>query len=146
MSSSHVSPQAQQFSASQSALINDAYHTLRDPYRRAAYLLKSLGIDLESEEANAYANNDPTLLLRVMDMRERIEDAQRISELTTIVQATQDEMRAILPQLAGAFKRSDLPRAAQLAVSLKYLTKIKEEADARIDRLHETARLSSSPS
>lgn len=130
--------QAQAFSASQSALINDAYHTLRDPYRRAAYLLKSLGIDLESEAANEYANSNPTLLLRVMDMREQIEEAQHVDTLNAIVQATQDEIRALLPQLADAFTQRQLDRAAHLAVSLKYLSKIKEEANARIELLHET--------
>ncbi len=50
--------------------LNDAVRTLKDPERRANYLLSLRGFDLESE--NAALKLDPMFLMEVMELREAI--------------------------------------------------------------------------
>lgn len=56
-----------------SSTINDAYRTLRNPIDRAAYLLKTLGIDADAPEHTSFA---PEFLMQQMEWRETLMDAQ----------------------------------------------------------------------
>jgi molecular chaperone HscB len=129
------SSEAQAFSASQSALINDAYHTLKDPYRRAAYLLRTHGVDLDSEDGARYAQDDPQLLLEIMDIRETIEESQSLDELQSLLVSTQQRSQSLVTLLSTAFSKNDIGEATRLAIALKYYSKIKEEAMNRMESL-----------
>ena len=56
-----------------SSTINDAYRTLKNPIDRAAYLLKTLGIDADAPEHTSFA---PEFLMQQMEWRETLMDAQ----------------------------------------------------------------------
>ena len=74
---------AREHSADQASLVNRAYATLRDPLRRAKYMLRAAGAGVAEEsgmgdEQAAPAGDtllDPTLLMDVMETREAIERA-----------------------------------------------------------------------
>jgi molecular chaperone HscB len=51
---------------------NEAYQTLRDPLKRATYLLSLRGIDVGAENNTAM---EPAFLMQQMEWRESIEDA-----------------------------------------------------------------------
>lgn len=123
-----------QFSASQSAHVNDAYHTLKSPYLRAVYLLKSMGVDLESEDQSRNRHSDPQLLLEVMEIREEIETSDIVA-LRRILSATNRRMEGDIGGLTVAFAHGNVEQAIRLAVALKYHSKIREEAQNRMERL-----------
>jgi molecular chaperone HscB len=54
------------------AALNEAYVTLRDPFRRAEYLMKLLGGPTAQQEKNL----DQAFLMEMMELRERIEEAK----------------------------------------------------------------------
>ena len=69
----HGSTLAEQHASLQSSAgLNEAYLTLKDPYRRAEYLLQLLG----GPSARAEKNLDQGFLMEMMDLREQIEEAQ----------------------------------------------------------------------
>ncbi len=67
------SPQEQQAALDATARLNDAYRTLRDPCRRAEYLLKEFGVP-------ARANLDPEFLEDIFELNERVEEGDSAAE------------------------------------------------------------------
>ena len=64
-----------------SSTINDAYRTLKNPIDRAAYLLKTSGIDADAPEHTAFA---PEFLMQQMEWRETLMEARAESDLKTL--------------------------------------------------------------
>ena|SRR5579883_383050 len=75
------------------AALNEAYVTLRDPFRRAEYLLSLLGGPTAREEKNL----DQVFLMEMMDLRERIEEAKGSGQGLA---AIEDDLSARLAGLA----------------------------------------------
>jgi molecular chaperone HscB len=61
----------QQFALDFTALLNDAYRVLRDPVRRAEYLLKQEGFDIGEQRSS---NVPPELLEEVFELNEKLEE------------------------------------------------------------------------
>jgi molecular chaperone HscB len=76
------------------AALNEAYVTLRDPFRRADYLLKLLGGPTAQEEKNL----DQAFLMEMMDLRERIEGAKAARQGLDAIEA---DLLARLDATAG---------------------------------------------
>ena len=102
----HDSSTAQQRASLElTAALNEAYLTLKDPLRRAEYLLKLLGGPSAREEKNL----DQEFLMAMMDVRERIEEARRsdptaLSEIDAELHETQT---ARLRRVESHFDRMD---------------------------------------
>jgi molecular chaperone HscB len=69
-------------SLEQSTALNEAYKTLKDPSRRAFYLLKLHGVDLDREDAGAQRDMPVEFLEEVMELREELEGAIHAKDLT----------------------------------------------------------------
>jgi molecular chaperone HscB len=65
------SAQERQFSLDSTAILNDAYRTLRDPVSRAEYLLKENGFDIGEQKS---ANVPPELLEEVFELNMALEE------------------------------------------------------------------------
>ncbi|MGL6072710.1 MAG: Fe-S protein assembly co-chaperone HscB [Fimbriiglobus sp.] len=76
-----------------SALVNEAYTTLKDSFRRAEYLLKLQG----GADGNQDKTLPPAFLMEAMEWREKIEEAQA-SNSTTALEAIDAELVSILAQ------------------------------------------------
>src|SRR5215469_18924257 len=68
---------------------NEAYRTLRDPLKRAIYLLSLRGIDVGAENNTAM---EPAFLMQQMEWRENIEDAAAAKNVGAL-EALLDELR-----------------------------------------------------
>lgn len=75
----HASTQSvRQNSLDQSATLNDAYATLREPFRRAEYLLHLLG----GPSASEHKTMSPVFLEEMLDLRMQIEEARAAGPTT----------------------------------------------------------------
>ncbi|KAK9685412.1 molecular chaperone [Basidiobolus ranarum] len=106
----------------QSAWLNKAYHTLRDPLHRAQYLLELRGIQVDESESL----DDPELLMEVLEVREELEDAQTDAEVEDIKLANDVKLKESIQELSLAFKRNDMERAKLLSIQLQYWVNIKK--------------------
>lgn len=121
------SDKEQQIGAQQSALINRAYETLLNPLPRAHYLLERYNAPEVSESDSL---EDPELLMEVMELRERLEEAESEEEAAEVRADNKKLLDSTVETLAQAFGQTppDLETARQAAVQLRYWTNIEKAA------------------
>lgn len=110
-----------------SAMVNQAYQTLSKPEKRAGYLLKLSGKDLDSVVL------DSDFLGRMMELNEEVasieeqHDRKSAAERLSVVQG---EAELVTKELKIAFEKDSLDQASVELAKLKYLrnveTKLKE--------------------
>ncbi|KAJ2452751.1 molecular chaperone [Coemansia sp. RSA 2336] len=101
----------------QSAWINHAYATLKDPLQRAHYLLELSGRAVREEDQAT----DPELLMEVMETREQIEAATSSEQIASLQRHNEAEIAAEIRELSQAFAVGDLDSAQRGANRLQYL-------------------------
>ena len=124
-----ASPKEKALSQSQAIAVNEAYETLRDPLRRAAYLLTLKGRTADVDRDATI--NDPELLMESMEAREALAEAATPEEAQAIARDTAAKMDDCKSALSRAFSAGDLDEAGNLTTRLKYLAKLAGEARAR---------------
>ncbi|MBL4747503.1 MAG: Fe-S protein assembly co-chaperone HscB [Magnetovibrio sp.] len=112
-------------SQQQATALNDAYETLKDPMRRAAYMVTLQGMDVVEDSSNVV--NDQSILIEAMEMRERLDKVQTLSELNPLAQHTKAETDKIIASISAAFEAGDIKTASKLTTRLKYLHKMMGE-------------------
>jgi molecular chaperone HscB len=114
---------------------NEAYQTLRNPFRRAAYLCELHGIDLQSESNTAMS---PTFLMQQMEWREALEDAKAakdISALNELDGVLRDSRNAQLAQVGALLNGEKFDEAAQGVRQLMFVEKFGEEVQSTFEKL-----------
>ncbi|KAJ1865037.1 molecular chaperone [Coemansia sp. RSA 989] len=106
-----------QLAEAQSAWINHAYATLKDPLQRAHYLLELSGRAVREEDQVT----NPELLMEVMEMREQIEAATNSEQIATLQKHNEAEIAAAIRELSQAFAAGNLDAAQREANRLQYL-------------------------
>ncbi|KAJ2343490.1 molecular chaperone [Coemansia sp. RSA 2618] len=104
----------------QSAWINHAYATLRDPLLRAHYMLELQGRGIGEEDQRA----DPELLGEIMEMREEIEAAETEAQIAELKQGNDEKAAATERALAEAFEAGDVEGAQHLTRRLQFLRRV----------------------
>ena len=114
--------------AERTALLNEAYRTLRSPEARAFYLLKLHGVDLLKDEARAVPV-PPALLEEALELREQLEDAQGRGdeETVTALSAAQSALRRLERVPSDEAARSE---AAAAMARLRYHRRFLDAVDA----------------
>ncbi|MFC5475304.1 Fe-S protein assembly co-chaperone HscB [Paraherbaspirillum soli] len=106
---------------------NEAYQTLKSPFRRAAYLCELNGVALQAESNTAMPG---AFLMQQMEWRETLEDARAAKDLPALEQLD-SELRAArkadLLKIAGLLDAHDFVTAAQHVRQLMFLEKFGEE-------------------
>ncbi len=111
---------------SQSASLNQAYETLKDPLTRAAYLLELAGI--RSAAAHAATVDDEELLTEAMENREALMEAETVEAVEALTAKALAAAIGCLKDMGQAFRDDDLTVANRLATRLRYWRKLGEEA------------------
>ena len=121
---------------SQSASLNQAYETLKEPLSRAAYLLELAGI--RSAAAHAATVDDEDLLTEAMENREALMEAETLAAVDGLTAKALASSIACLNDLGRAFQANELERANRLATRLRYWRKLGEEARGKRRLLEDT--------
>lgn len=114
---------------------NEAYQTLRNPLRRAAYLCELAGVDLQTESNTAMPRD---FLVQQMEWRESLDEAREQGGAADMNQLATDVDRArgaLVETIAGQFDSGDPVAAAQSVRQLMFLEKFGDEVASALDRL-----------
>ncbi|HEY4163657.1 MAG TPA: Fe-S protein assembly co-chaperone HscB [Dongiaceae bacterium] len=122
---------------SQAVAMNEAFETLQDPLRRAAYLLKLHGRAASVSQDQTV--NDPELLMEAMEARETLAEAESIDVIEELQVAAGAKAIDLIAQLSRAFAEEDYERADKLTTRFKYLRKYLEETRTRRSALEDFA-------
>ena len=116
--------------------VNEAYRTLRDPVRRAAYLCALHGADPQVHSNTAMP---ATFLGQQMEWRERLEearDARSPAELRLLRGELTGSRASLIERLTEAIdRRRDYELAAGLVRQLMFVERFGEDVDAADDLL-----------
>lgn len=131
-------PKERALSQQQATSLNDAYETLKDPLKRADYLVHLRGSGVLPEGCDMI--NDPVVLMEAMELRERLSESESPSEVDAIYEQTAGDIRECIEELKRVFAAGELKAACRLTTRLKYLTKLSAEVKARRTLLAHHAR------
>ncbi len=106
---------------------NEAYQTLKSPFKRAAYLCELNGVDLQTESNTAMPRD---FLMQQMEWREALEDAKAakdVAELNKLDSALRALRKTEIAQIGKMLDAHDFTQAAQGVRQLMFLEKFSEE-------------------
>lgn len=121
--------------------LNEAYKALKDPARRATYLLKLHGVDLEREDAGAQRSMPLAFLEEVMELREALDeamgarDADRVQKMARDVggrraAALQEGLDTLRTLARGGPDEAAVKKASHALGRVRYFTRFLEQVDA----------------
>jgi molecular chaperone HscB len=114
-----------------SSAINEAYRVLRDPVRRAEYLVKLGGIDLDSSDPKTGAPHpQQSFLIEMIERREQLAGGGDLDELRDDVEEELDE---VFDGALAKLEAGELAAAAAALVHRRYLQRFLDEIDAAFD-------------
>ena len=126
-------PKERRVALEKTTALNDAFKVLKDPTRRAFYVLKLKGVDLENEASAAQTKMPMAFLEEVMERREQLEAARARGDLAG-AQAMAAEVATLKTQAfeaaTTALKADDIATAAHQLGRVKYFTRFLEEVEA----------------
>lgn len=123
------SPRERALSQQQATTLNAAYEVLKDPLKRADYLLQRAGWNIST--AGCDLVNDQTLLMEALQMREALAEAETPQDVQKLEKGTRGDVSACVDELSAAFSAGDFDRASRLTTRLKYLNKLLSDCRTR---------------
>jgi molecular chaperone HscB len=115
------------------AALNDAVRVLRDPVRRAFYVLKLKGVDLEREDGPAKQSMPVDFLEDILERREQLDgakqarDAKRVRALAAEVEALSG---TAFTSAQSALRLGDVQAATAAMAKVRYFARFLEEVEA----------------
>jgi molecular chaperone HscB len=133
---------ARRASLERSVQLNEAWRTLRDPIRRAEYLLSLHGVDIgemagggRSDQSGAHATLPvpQVLLMEVLELREALAEAQSnkdFREVEALIAKVRSRLETVMDDVANGFLASppDLATIAARLVTVRYYRRFLDEA------------------
>lgn len=125
--------QEQRLALQRATLVNEAFETLRDPLKRAIYLLQVHGVDTNRETATT---RDTAFLMQQMELREALQEVPTQGDPLAALDRLMGQIRKLLneqiAQLAIQFETATLEQleAARESVSkMQFLSKLQHQAE-----------------
>jgi molecular chaperone HscB len=109
--------------------INEAHTTLRDPVRRAGYLLSLAGVEVSPEQTTA----DAEFLMQQMMLREQLEEVRGAADPAAALDDLADEVDGLFKveqqAFASAFSNGQLEEAKNSLLKLQFLSKLQRQVE-----------------
>ncbi len=128
-----ASDQERRLSLQMTALVNEAFQTLKDPMRRARYLLSLRGVDVGEETDTAM---DPAFLMEQMEWRENLEEIRQADnprkQLVDLANRIEQRMQDKIGQFRQAFDKGspeEIGKARNIVREMQFLEKLRQEID-----------------
>jgi len=122
--------------------VNEAFETLKDPVRRARYLLSLYGVEADASQETTH---DTAFLMEQMELREELEAARTKPEpqlaLERIMDGVSSRIRTLVAQLAVQLDTptpEHLDVAREMVRKVQFLYKLRQEAEVLEAELEET--------
>lgn len=114
-----------------SAGLNEGYRVLRDPVRRAEYLCKLAGIDLDASGEGGAPGMSQAFLVGMIERREGLAETreQGPAALDALRERVELEREQTLDRAAESLRRGKVRDAATALVELRYLARLIAEID-----------------
>ena len=112
---------------------NEAYHTLKNPQKRARYLVELNGVDLQTESNTAMPMD---FLMQQMEWREALGDARAAKDeaaLDALDTQVKDAKKQQLAEVARQLDTGDYAAAGQTVRALMFLDKFGDELQHAFD-------------
>lgn len=137
-------PQARRASLERSVQLNEGWQTLRDPVRRAEYLLSLAGVDVgeaaglgkrEKSGEHATLPVPPVLLMEVLELREALaaaHAAKDVAEAEALIAKVRSRLAVVMDDVGKGFAvdKPDLSALAAKLVTVRYYRRFLDEARA----------------
>ena len=114
---------------------NEAYQTLKSPFKRAAYLCELNGIDLQADSNTAMPRE---FLMQQMEWREALEEAKAATDIDALENLDAELRKARtfeLEQIGRLLDTGDFGAAAKGVRQLMFLEKFGNEVHAVFEKL-----------
>ncbi|MDX5334430.1 MAG: Fe-S protein assembly co-chaperone HscB [Gammaproteobacteria bacterium] len=110
--------------------VNEAYQTLKDPMRRARYLLELEGVSFNDETETS---SDPEFLMEQMALREALGEVREAADPMAALDTVGDRIQALDRALTAEFERAhaagDLAAAKEAVLKMKFFRRLREEVE-----------------
>lgn len=121
---SQKSVKEQEYSESQSALVNKAYSTLLKPLSRGLYMLQLQGMNIEE---GTDSGADSNFLMKLMEINEALDEAQTPEEAIMIGRDIKGKLADLTAHIDAALRKGELQAAKAILVQMKYYANIEEK-------------------
>ena len=128
-------PRARRASLQRSVQLNEAWRTLKDPFRRAEYLLSLAGVSLTKEVP-------ASLLVETLELREELGEARAAGDdgkVQAMAAAMRARVQAAMRAVAEGLAEGHLERVAAELVALRYYRRFMEEVALHDDAVADGA-------
>ncbi len=129
----------QLLSAQYAAIVNDAHEVLKSPIKRAIYMLKLRGIELDSQNSSNLA---PDFLMQQIELREQIENIKTSDNPSAALDVLADSLGDQLSGFERALDKNfgeasdhSMKDAIETVNKMQFILKLIDEVDSLRDQL-----------
>lgn len=115
----------QEYSTSQSALVNEAYQTLADPVQRGLHLLQINGYDIDESTIH----NDMAMLNDVFELNFEVDETEDKQHLDDLLHRVKERIHKIITDVEKNFQEERYTDARDGLLTVKYLYNVKNKID-----------------
>ena len=136
----NASDRDRRLAVQQAALINEAFHILKSPLKRARYMLELRGVEFDDQHATSF---EPEFLMEQMELRESLAAIRHqpdpLGSLSALMQDVEKKSTDMISQLATLIEQDDLEQAKSQFHKLQFLEKLLHECEAMEEELVDLA-------
>lgn len=129
----HAPQQEQLLAVQYAATINDAYDVLTSPLKRAIYMLKLKGFEIDPQQSAAM---DPLFLMQQMELREELESVSRVDDPEAALEKISEQLENELEDLEQGFAAqievlndSNAVAAQDTVKKMQFVVKVQSEVE-----------------
>ncbi len=126
-----ATPSEQRVAMQYATQINEAYQTLKEPVKRAQYMLRQKGFHVEAHTLKS----DPDFLFQQMAWREKLTAATSMKQMQVLLEKTELSNENFQNMFVAAFEAEKFEQAQKTVDKLHFVVKFDAELRQRIAKM-----------